>query len=173
MLKVLWKAGAIFDRILNVFGWAAAVLLNIAMLLVCCDVVLRYFLHRPLIWGVEVNEYILLGITSFGLAWLQKQNGHVNVDLVLARLKPRVQAMVSTISSGLCTIAFAIIVWYGAKRVWQLYLWDAQTTKVLFFPKAPLVGFLVMGCLLLVIQLARNSWEYLNLWKSLGSKQDL
>jgi TRAP-type C4-dicarboxylate transport system permease small subunit len=173
MLKVLRKAGAIFDRILNVCGWAAAILLNIAMLLVCCDVLLRYFLNRPLRWGVEVNEYILMGITSFGLAWLLKENGHVNVDLVQTRLKPRVRAMVNAISSGLCTIGFAIIVWYGAGRVWHLYLWKAQTTKVLFLPKAPLVGFLVMGCLLLVIQLARKSWEYWNLWKSLGSKQNL
>jgi TRAP-type C4-dicarboxylate transport system permease small subunit len=172
-LELLRKAGAIFDRILDILGWSAAVLLNIAMLLVCCDVFSRYFLNRPLVWGVEVCEYILLGITSLGIAWLLKEEGHVKVELLLARLKPRAQAMINAITSGVGTIAFAIIVWYGAKRVWQLYQWGAQSTKVLFLPKAPLVGFLIAGCLLLVIQLARRSYGYTNTWKSLGKKQDL
>lgn len=169
-MELLRKAGAIFDRILDILGWSAAILLNIAMLLVCCDVFSRYFLNRPLVWGVEVCEYILLGITSLGIAWLLKQDGHVKVELVLARLQPRAQAMINAITSGLGTIAFAIVVCYGAKRVWELHQWGAQTTKVLFLPKAPLVGFLIAGCFLLVIQLARRSWGHFNIWRSLDKR---
>jgi len=154
-------------------GWAVAALLTIAMLLVCCDVGSRYFLNRPLVWGVEVCEYILLGITSLGLAWLLKQDRHVKVEIVLAQLKPKAQALTNAITSGLGAITFAIIVWYGGQRVWELYQWGAQTTKVLFVPKAPLVGFLILGCLLLVIQFVRRSWGYLNSWKSLSKEQGL
>lgn len=166
-MQILKRAGAIFDRTLDVLGWSAGVLLNIAMLLICTDVCLRYFLTRPLVWSTEICEYLLLGITSLGIAWLLKEEGHVKVELVLSWLTPRAQALTNAITSILGAITFSIIVAFGAQRVSDLVQWKAQTTKVLFIPKAPLVAFLLAGCLLLAIQFVRRSYKYMSDWRSL------
>ena len=44
---------------------------------------MRYFLNRPLVWVLELTEYALLWVTFLGAAWLLRQGGHVQVDVIV------------------------------------------------------------------------------------------
>lgn len=170
-MKSLARASSIFDRILDILFYLAGAIFICAMLIVCFDVIMRYSFNRPMTWATEVCEYILLGIVCFGIAWLLREEGHVKIELVLAQLKPRVQALVNAVTSGLATLAVLAITWYSGQITWDLYQRGVELTKVLHVPKAPMLALLTLGMFLLFIQFARRNYGYLMKWKALGKEQ--
>ena len=166
-MKLLMKAGAIFDRILGSLMFLACLILTFAMLLVCTDVIMRYALNRPILWGLEVCEYILVGIVSLGMAWLLKEEGHVKVDFLLTRLKPRPQALVNAITSALGAVAVLIITWYGLQNTFTLMQTPfAIETGMLRIHKAYLLIPLGIGFFLFFTQLVRRSYKHLRGWRT-------
>ena len=155
------KAGAIFDRFLDVLFFVACAIFIAAMFIICTDVVMRYALNQPLGWTIEVCEYILVGIGSLGMAWLLKEEGHVKVDLLLNRLKPRPQALLTGITSALGAAAVLIIAVYGFLEAINLVEMGATETGVLRIPKAYLIFPLSIGFFLFFIQLVRRSYKHL------------
>lgn len=111
-MKLLTKSGTIFNRIISAAIVLAGVLLVFVMLSVNAEVVMRYFMRTPLVWVVEVSETLLLFITFLGAAWVLKNEGHVKMDIVLNRLKPRAQVVVNVTTSILSIIAVLLFVWY-------------------------------------------------------------
>jgi len=167
-LKLLTKAGAIFDRILGVFMWIASSIFVGAMLIVCFDVVLRYFFNRPLIWAGEICEYILLGIAFFSAAWILKEEGHIKVEFVLAHLKPRNQALLNTITSILAAVVLLIITWYAAEITWDNFVRGVPIMRSLWIPKSPLLAVITLGSFLLFVQFLRRANGYLKSWRALA-----
>ena len=80
------KAGALFDRILNVFFILAGALLGFATLSVAASIVSRYFFSKPWGWVTEICEYILLYVAFLIGAWVLKHEEHVKMDLIINRL---------------------------------------------------------------------------------------
>ena len=112
-MKLLAKVSTIFDRTVSYLAFVAAVLIIFAMLSVGAEIVMRYFLNRPMIWVMEVTEITLLLITFLGTAWLLRREGHVKVDIVLSHLNPRAQALLGIISSIIGIIVCMVLVWNG------------------------------------------------------------
>lgn len=160
-MKLLVKAGAIFDRFLGVLMVAACAIFTFAMLLVCADVIMRYALTKPIRGATEVCEYILVVIVSLGMAWLLKEEGHVKVDFLVNRFNPKSQALITGITSALGAAAVLIIASYGLLEAVHLMEMGAVETGILRIPKAYLIFPLSIGTLLLFIQLARRSYKYL------------
>jgi len=171
-LKVLAKAGAILDRILNALMVVACVIFTFTMLLVCANVIMRYALHNPILWSTEVCEYILVGIASLGMAWLLREEGHVKVDFLLNQLKPGTQALMNGITSALAAVAVLIITWYGLQRIF-IFLQNpfAVETGILRIHKSVLLIPLAIGCFLLFVQFARRTYKSLRTYKSVKSKK--
>ncbi|MFC2047610.1 TRAP transporter small permease subunit, partial [Chloroflexota bacterium] len=98
-MKFFKKVTTIYDRIVSSLSILGAILIIIAMLIVAIEVVMRYLLHHPQVWVVETTEYILVWFTFLGAAWILKKEGHVKVEIITARLSPRVQAVLGIITS--------------------------------------------------------------------------
>ena len=126
-MRLITKAGSIFDRTINILTVAAIVILVFVMLSVCAEVILRYFLNRPLIWVVQVTENSLLYIAFLGAAWVLKREGHVKMDLVLNRLNPATQYLMNSITSIIGAIICLVITWYGVKVCWDLYQYQSAS----------------------------------------------
>jgi len=169
-LKRLMKAGAIFDRILEILMFAACGIFTVAMLLVCTEVITRYALNRPIGWAIEVCEYILVGIVSLGIAWLLKEEGHVTVDFLLNQLKPKPQALLTGITSALGALAVLIIVSFGLLETVHLMERGAAETGILRIPKAYLLFPLCIGTFLFFIQLVRRSYKHLRSLRTAEAK---
>jgi len=170
MLKLLSKVNAMFDSVLNFFIWVAAAIFAGAMLIICLDVIMRYFLNRPMIWGLEICEYILLGISFFSAAWLLREEEHVKVEILLYWLKPKNQALLNAITSVVGALVFLIITWFAAKTTWENFVRDVPIMRSLRIPKAPLLAVITVGSFLLFIQFVRRSSGYLRSWGILKSK---
>ena len=84
-MKILAKVGTIFDRTIGYLAFVAAIIIILTMLAVSAQIVMRYFLNRPMIWVMEITEISLLFITFLGTAWLLRREGHVKIDNFFCR----------------------------------------------------------------------------------------
>jgi len=76
------KDKGIFDWILDSLAYVAGVMLGLVVIVKFCDIILRYFVNKPLTWDVEFAEYMMFSIAFFGAAWLLREGGHVRIDVL-------------------------------------------------------------------------------------------
>jgi TRAP-type C4-dicarboxylate transport system permease small subunit len=125
------------------------------MMLTVSDVVLRYFLRRPILGATELTENMMACLAFLSLAWCALERSHLKVDVVMIMLSARVQAAFDSITSllGLCLVA--LIAWRGfveATAVKELNI----ESSLLGIPAFPFyyvmaAGFAVL-CLVMVMQ---------------------
>jgi len=132
-MKVFNKlVGAISD----VCGIIAAVLVGLAILVVCQMVVIRYFLNGSTIWQTEFVIFSLVAATFIGCPYVLKLKGHVNVDLLPNYLGQRGRFIMALIASSLGLLFCAVLTWKGYElfhealvnkwttdSIWALPLW--------------------------------------------------
>ena len=74
----------LFDRVIGAMAWIAGALLLFQVISVSCDVLIRYFFGTSIRWVITLNEWSLLFIAFLAAAWLQRQGGHVRLDILSA-----------------------------------------------------------------------------------------
>ncbi len=166
-MKLLPKGASILDATINLLAFLAGVIFVYLMLSVFVEaVILRYFLGITTDWIREVATYTLLFITFLGTTWVLRREGHVKMDLLLERLKPKPQAMINIITSVVAAIACLVVTWYGVKVTWR----DIQTGYYVATVLEPYSWYLVLiipiGSFLLFIQFLRRISGFLRSWRA-------
>jgi len=170
--KLLRVISTIFDKTITYLAYFSCVLWAGVVCIVAVDVFLRYFLNRPLVWGITVVEIILATVTFLAAAWLLKEEAHVSLDAVVSRLKPRARAAVMTITSIMCAIACGIICWYGFfVTLYHFELGSILVQKTLYIPKAPLLTVVPIGLFLFTIQFLRRAYKFLQIWRGVAEEE--
>jgi TRAP-type C4-dicarboxylate transport system permease small subunit len=127
------KAVAFLSR---VAGVAAALLIGIAVFVICDMVVERYILNRTTIWQIDVVTYSIVAATFVGSAYVLMTRGHVNVEILPLHLGPRARFWLA-LASALLAMSFCVVLfilctlyWYEAwskgwhsDTVWRARLW--------------------------------------------------
>ncbi len=131
------------------------------MLAVDAQVVSRYFFNRPILGVLEFSEIGLLYITFLGAAWLLKKEGHVKIEMMLIRLKPRHQTVINIITSVICVIILLIITWYGSYITFEHYRQGIYRVSLLHTPTAPVLIIIPVGSFLLSIQFLRRTYGFI------------
>ena len=152
--------GSVFDRIVNAFAWIAGALLIFQVVSVSADVVVRYFFGVSVRWVIVLNEWSLLFIAFLGAAWLQRQGGHVRLDILISRFGPRSRFAADLFALVLGIVVCIVLVWYGGKVTWAKFL----TNEYDFFKidDVPIYLILVvipLGSLAFLIQLLRDAYR--------------
>lgn len=171
-VKVLVKASAILDHIIDYLVWLAAILLIFGWLSVCFEVLMRYFLNRPTVWTLEITENILVWVTFLGTAWLLRREGHVKIDFLILRLKPIRQAIINSITSISCAIICLAVAFYGVQVVWNQFQRSLVFSTILELPMAPFYIVVPIAFFLLCIQFLRRTYGYLAGWRLLQAKKE-
>lgn len=156
-MNLLRRAGAVFDRVLDLLAGIAGVLVISMMIVMCYEVILRYFMHRALAWPVEITEYMIFLIAFLGTAWLLRENGHVRVDIVPGLLPPKAEASLNMTTSLLSSIISLILTWYGLETTIEHFRKGIPVIKTLSLPKSYFLAFIVLGCFLMAIESMRQS----------------
>ena len=159
------KLSVIFDRVLSSLAGIAAVLIGVACISVCVEIIARYFLNRPQAWVFETTEYILLWVTFLATAWVLRKEGHVRIDILVDQLNPRGQVLVSIITSIIGAIACLVVSWYGVRVAWTYYKQGIIIPKTLQLPQSPILAIIAVGSFLLFIQFLRRTYRYLGMWR--------
>lgn len=106
------------SRLLNTIG---VTVLLVMMFLVAIDVLLRYIFNRPIEGAYEAIEMMMAVVFCYGIAYTQRQKGHVSVNLITAKLSNKkrdiVKSFVSAISLGL----FVLMTWQSFLKATVTY----------------------------------------------------
>ncbi len=129
---------------------AGLIILPAISVVVIVDVFLRYVFNSPFIWGLEFNEWMLLLIFALAIPECTRQNGHIRMELVIANLPPRVQAIFDSVYVA-CGIAIFFLL---GRHAWEEFLFDYELGRITEYVELPIWGqhlaILVM-CVILVI----------------------
>ncbi len=169
-MKLVTKTGTGLARMINFLAALAAVLIVSAMVFICFGVAMRYFMHNPQGWVIEIATYSIVFSTFLGAAWVLQREKHVKIDIVVNRLNPRNQAMLGIVTSIIGAIVCLFIVVYGAMVTLDFFqrgIWFPGDIEV---PQAVLSAIIPLGCFFLFVQLVRRSYGYLERWRASPKK---
>jgi TRAP-type C4-dicarboxylate transport system permease small subunit len=127
------RAVNFLSRVAGVF---AALLIGLAVLVICDMVIERYVFNLTTIWQIDVVTYSIVGATFVGSAYVLKTRGHVNVEILPLYVKPSTRYWLALVTS-LLALAFCVVIftlctayWYEAyserwlaNTVWRARLW--------------------------------------------------
>src|SRR5436305_6979070 len=117
-------------------GVIAALLIALAVLVLCDTVVERYILNRTTIWQIDAVSYCIMAATFIGSAYVLMTRGHVNVDVLPLHVGKRASYWLALttilIALAFCAVLFALctVYWYEvwsknwrSDTVWRARLW--------------------------------------------------
>ena len=158
-VKLLVKAGAIFDRLNDFLVWVAIVLIIFVWIGNCIDVVMRYFLNNPIAWMFEASEHTLVFLAFLGAAWLLGRDGHVRIDFVVKRFEPSVRIIINSIACIFCAIVSLFLTWYGGLVVLDQFQRGLHFVSLSHPLMWPLYIVIPIGSFLLFIQSLRKTYQ--------------
>lgn len=170
-MRFLKRVELFFDLMIRYSTILAGFILIFVTLSVSAEVVLRYFIGRPTVWVVEIAGYSLLYMTFLVVAWVQRRQKHVKMDLIFNKLTPKVQSMVSFFASVISTFICFILTLYGVKVTFYFFKTGYPTPTPLRIPKYIIIFVIFLGSFLLLIQFIRTSYEnWLNIKRAYMAK---
>ena len=165
--RALNRAISPVSRVANGVG---AVFLAAMMFLTVTDVSLRYFFNRPLMGAFELTQFMMVILVSFGIAYCALLKGHVSVDLVVSRLRPRARAIIGSITYFMSLGIFSLVTWQSVLQA-NTQTASGQTSAILYIPIFPFVWVLAFGsgllCLVLLVNLLESLSETVEKWTRL------
>ena len=127
------RAVTFMSRVAGVVG---ALLIGLAVLVICDMVIERYIFNLTTIWQIDVVTYSIVAATFVGSAYVLMTRGHVNVEILPLYLGPRSRYWLALftvlLSLGFCAVLFVLCTqyWYQAwsegwrsNTVWRARLW--------------------------------------------------
>jgi TRAP-type C4-dicarboxylate transport system permease small subunit len=160
MNKEKGKLDRCLDLIHLAMAWTAAACIIFMMLAICYSVFMRYLWDKPVPSVLEISSYLMLYITFLGTAWLQRQEGHVEVDLFLGNAKPRTRAGFKAITYlGGAAVGF-ILAWKGSLVTIDYFRRGVTLMGILETPQFLLIAIIPIGGLLLLVEFILQIWRF-------------
>jgi TRAP-type C4-dicarboxylate transport system permease small subunit len=132
-------------------AWAAGLILAAMMLYTVAGMALRALGH-PIAGSYEVIGWLSAAAMALALGAVQRQRGHVAIDLVATHLTRRVRAAIELLNSLLALLLFATVSWHVARYGETLQETGSlsETLRVIVYPWVYVVA---VGCVGLTLAL--------------------
>jgi C4-dicarboxylate transporter DctQ subunit len=163
------RFGSFLDKVLNGLACLAGCLMMIALLMVCIDVVMRYFFNSPIGGVLQFSEYVLLYIPFLAAAYVLKDDSHIKIDIVLNRLSPKLQATLNMVTSMFGFLVLLVLTYYGTYITLDYYRRGVPTLKYYKIPEFLVIMVIPLGCFLFALQFIRKACGYYRAIKDSGS----
>ena len=152
MLKFISFYVSIVDSICEKVGKFVMYWVFFMMFLLILSFVTRNIINIPLIWIIEMAQFVMTGYYLLGGGYSLLSDDHVRMDLIYSRLNDRTKALLDTLTS-VFLITYLVILLIGAYSSLQ---YTIQTNQRLFTAWAPYVwpikSVMLFGILLMLLQ---------------------
>jgi len=131
------------DRILEAI---CAALLAATVLIAFTAVFFRYVLGSALSWSFEASLALLTYITFLGAYLAARKSAHLKVEVLVARLPIRAQALVFSLNQLIILGIAYVMVRYGVRQVWMFHDQKSLVIELplsLLYAAIPLSGVLI------------------------------
>lgn len=105
MQKAIYLLERMNETVGNLFAWTTALM----VVVICIDVLLRYFFSFSFIWITEVEIYLFALSFLFGSGYALKHEKHVRVDVFYEGWSPVRKAWVNLLGSILFLMPWCVV----------------------------------------------------------------
>lgn len=123
----------------NLDAIITAVTLSICVILVNCNVVMRYFLNSPIRWCEEVVTMLFVWTVFIGSAYAYRKHAHLGVDIVVNLMHGKTKAVVRDVIAVVELLVLIMLTVISAQYVkniiWVRGVFKPQLTDMLRMPK--------------------------------------
>ena len=133
-------------------GWVAAFCMAAAALIVTEGVIVRKVLGISTIWQIEASVFLLIFTVFAGAPFVQKNEHHLNVDLLIIHLSPRTREIILVAVSILSCLIAGLLAWYAWPMWWESVIGNEHSESLWGPPLWIPYLFLPLGMTLLFFQ---------------------
>jgi len=142
----------LIEGLTHLTGWIAALSLVAAAIIVTEGVIVRKVLGISTIWQIEASVYLLIFTVFAGAAFVQKSEHHLNVDLVIIHLSPKVREITLICVSIISCIVAGILGWYAWPMWWETVIKNQHSASLWGPPLWMPYLFLPLGMTILFLR---------------------
>jgi len=148
LLAVLGFVDALNDWVGRVLSFGALLM----FLLVLSEVIRRYFLNAPTVWGNELTQFIFGAYVILSGGYILRWGGHVNVDILFNRFGTRTRALIDICTFSLFFLFCGMMLLYGGSLAWEsISIWE-HSNSAWGPPIYPVKMTIPLGAFLLLLQ---------------------
>ncbi|WP_161958760.1 TRAP transporter small permease [Ferruginivarius sediminum] len=135
------------ERLAKALTFVAAVCIVAMMLQVMLDVTLRYAFAAPIPGTAEiVSAYYMIGVVFLPLAMVQRERGHVMIELFTMWMRPRSKALMDAAVLVVCAAALVIFTYSGIEKAIAMTARDEIRVGLIDVTVWPSRWFVPFGC---------------------------
>lgn len=138
-------------RLNEILGLGSGIIVLVVSLLIVCDILARALLGQPTIWALPVSQYLILVMVFLGTAFCFQEDGHVNVEVVVDRLKPGLKKFLIAAGYLMSTVYVLVMLWSTAKLTFLSFTMSWTTIGSFPVPTSILYSIMVLGSAILLI----------------------
>ena len=139
------------ERFLNKI---AAVMLFAIMLVVVCEVFLRYFFNSPLSWSYElISLYLMVGLFFFALSDTLNHNGHVSVDILHNYMSSHLRQFAECVAYGCASLVFIGMFDVSIIRTYDSFIGGDVMAGGIAWPTWVSYAAVPLGCGLMLLRM--------------------
>jgi TRAP-type mannitol/chloroaromatic compound transport system permease small subunit len=132
--------------------WTSWLVLAI-VLLMACNVLLRYLFNTGSVWAQELEWHLLVPVVLFGMSYTLRHGEHVRSDILYFRFSPRTRALIDLIAALLIILIAVLIIWFSLHYVQQSFVIDEKSPDPGGLPNRWIIkGLMPIGFALLALQ---------------------
>ena len=133
-------------------GRATMYLVFVMMFILILSFVTRNFINIPLIWIIEMAQFVMTGYYLLGGGYSMLTDDHVRMDLIYSKLKDKTKALLDSLTS-VFLIFYLVVLLIGSI---SSLTYTLETNQRLFTAWAPYVwpikSIMTFGILLMLLQ---------------------
>lgn len=143
---------AVVIALSKVTGLIGAIFLLAAALVTTEGVLVRKILGWSTTWQIELSVFLLMYACFVGAAYAQMGEHHLNIDLLIIYLPPRIRETLLVITGILSCVICVVIAWYAWPMWWDAVLLNEHSESLWGPPMWIPYLFLPLGLTLLFLQ---------------------
>lgn len=136
------------------------------------EVLMRYLLNSPTVWGFEMTVFIYGVHFMLGLAITENRSGHVQVDVIVDKLPKRIKALLGIITS----VVLFLPVW-TCMAIWSIKFAITSTSNLEVNSTSwapaiwPLKILMALGFVLLLLQGVSTLIKHIQTFRGLSEEK--
>ncbi|MDI6753016.1 MAG: TRAP transporter small permease subunit [Thermodesulfobacteriota bacterium] len=140
------------DRINENIGKAVSYLILFLVGVILYEIFVRYLLNNPTIWAHETSQMIYGAYVILLGGYVLQRGGHVNVDILFNRFKPRTRAIINLFTWLLFFYFCGMLFLKGGEMAWDSFKLRETEPTTFGPPVYPIKMMIPLGALLILLQ---------------------
>lgn len=140
------------DLLIQWQGRIVSLLILIATLQICYELIMRYLFNSPTVWGLELTVYLCGTTYVMAGAYAQRYGAHIRVDVFYNNWPPRTRAWFDLLVADMFLFFFSgMLLWHGSFWFWESVT-QGLTSGTIWDPIIwPMRLVIVLGALMLFL----------------------